>query len=401
MRKNNWLKQSESRTDIYFHVPFCVKKCAYCYFYSLENQDALSVDTYLGYLEKEIILKKERWDFPDRIGAVYIGGGTPSYLSPAALARLFALLRTHFDIRPDTEFTMEVNPTVCDREKLDILKKNGVNRLSFGIQTVDEELLRTVGRAFDRRVAVENIRYAKQLGFKTINLDFMYGLPGQTLDDVTGDIGFIRDMDPSSVYWYETKNVTEYMKAVNQEHADPMAFDALIRERMKALGYHRTMTEFFSKDDIPCRYTFDFLLSDHVVSFGPFAISKYGNAFFKNVSDLRNYYDFLDSGELPIVRTFELDAIEAAASFLAYQLRFGSADLEYIGRKFGVNLSAELGTEVGLLVKYGFLKQNGPVLSLTHAGLTHTPDVQIVLLNRHKRFLKNLNVFLGRGYGLR
>jgi len=401
MRKNNIPLPSENETDLYFHIPFCVQKCAYCYFYSLERQDAASVDRYLTYLEKEIILKKAEWDFPKKIRAVYVGGGTPTYLSPDFLEKLFGILHTHFEIGKNVEFTMEVNPNVCDERKLDVMKKNGVNRLSFGIQTVDPELLKKVKRLFNRESVVRNIEYAKKLRFKTINLDFMFNLPNQTVDMLAGDVAFIRDLDPSSVYWYETKNVTEYMKGVNATPVAASVFDSHIWNEMKSLGYRRTMTEFYSKNDIPCRYTFDFLLADYVVSFGPFAISKYRNTYFKNVSDLRKYYGYLDAGALPIVQQFDMKPAEGAASFLSYLIRFGSADLGSIDRKFGVHLESVLGKEIDALVNYGFLKKTGGCLLLTRAGLLRTPDVQIALLRKYQHFLSSLNVFLGREYGLK
>ncbi len=401
MSKNNSISDLDLKTDLYFHMPFCAKKCGYCYFYSLENQGVAAVNKYLDYLEKEIVLKKELWKFPEGIRAVYIGGGTPSYLSLASLEKLFKILHKHFEIDKDVEFTMEINPSVCDKKKIDLIKKNGVNRLSFGIQTVSPALLQKVQRFFNKKQAVEMIRYAKKIKFKTINLDFMFRLPEQNLQLIADDIAFIKKINPTSVYWYETKDVTDYMKAMNKDNTESQKFDSFIWAEMKKLKYKRTMTEFFSKDNKPCQYTFDFLLADYIVSFGPFSISKYKNSFLKNISDINKYYDFLDNKKLPIWQKFELNDEEGAASFLAYLLRFGSADLEYINKKFGVALEISLKREIHLLKKHGFLKQEGSELILTKNGLLYTPDVQIAILHKYEKFLKNLNVFLGREYGLK
>lgn len=400
MKKNNNLLQLDSKADLYFHMPFCVKKCGYCYFYSLENQSAESVNQYLEYLEKEIVIKKKKWQFPKNIRTVYIGGGTPSYLSLDSLEKLFEILYKHFDIDKSTEFTIEVNPSVCDKKKLRLFKKRGVNRLSFGVQTIDPKILQKIQRIFDKKHAVEMIKYAQKLRFETINLDFMFNLPDQGIGQLSRDIDFIRKIDPDSVYWYETKNVTERMKAINK-YRNYVKFDGFISSEMKKSGYERTMTEFYSKNNKPCQYTFDFLLADYIISFGPFSISKYKNTFLKNVNDIKKYYNFLNSGKLPIQNKFTLDKNEMAAASLAYLIRFGSADLKYFEKKFEVKLDVDLKKEIELLKKYNLLKQKGTKLSLTHSGFLYTPDVQIVLLNKYKVYIKNLSFFLGRGYVLK
>lgn len=401
MKRNNNLLQLDSKTDLYFHMPFCVKKCGYCYFYSLEKQGAKAMDKYLGYLEKEILIKKKMWKFPEDIRAIYVGGGTPSYLPYASLEKLFKILHKHFKIDKEAEFTMEVNPSVCDKKKLKLIKKNGVNRLSFGIQTIDPRILQKIQRTFDRKRTVEIIKYAKKLKFKTINLDFMFNLPDQSEECLSRDIEFIKKNDPDSVYWYETKNVTGYMKKINDQTSSYLKFDSFISPRMKNLGYARTMTEFYSKNNKPCQYTFDFLLADYVIGFGPFSISKYKDVFSKNVSNMKKYYDLLDKDSLPTWKEFNLNNNGMAVNFLSYLLRFGSADIAHINKKFNVRLESILKKEINLLKKYNLLKQKGLNIVLTQAGVLYTPDVQIVLLNKYKNFLKNLNVFLGRGYGLK
>lgn len=401
MLKNNSIPGLDFKADLYFHIPFCVKKCGYCYFYSLENRSVDVMNEYLDFLEKEIVLKKKKWKLPKQIRAIYIGGGTPSCLPLATLKKLFVILHGHFDIGQVEEFTMEINPSFCDEQKLDLLKKNGVTRLSFGIQTVDRKILRKIKRVFDAQNVERMIGHAQRLGFKTINLDFMFRLPDQDKMSLLEDFEFIKKINPSSVYWYETKNVTDHMKSVNSDKEKFSNFDSLICEEMKRLGYRRTMTEFFSKDSRPCQYTFDFLLADYVIGFGPFSISKHKDTFFKNVVDIEKYQDFLRSGKLPVSGSFKLNKGEAAASFLSYWLRFGFADLKFVGDKFKVNLEKELGREIGLLKKYGLLQQEGSGLILTDSGFSKTPDVQIVLLRKHENFLKNLNAFLGRGYRLK
>ena len=391
----------KSGANLYFHIPFCLKKCRYCYFYSIEKQKPQVTSVYLDYLEKEISLKKRRWKFPAEIKTVYIGGGTPSCLSLFLLKKLFDILHRGFDIGSEIEFTVEINPTVCDKKKLEFMKSQNVNRLSFGIQTVDPKMLKLIGRTFNKKKASEIIRYAQKLGFETINLDFMFRLPGQTQQSLAVDIAFIKMIEPDSVYWYETKKITDFMKKLDSDEIPYLAGDALIENNLKKLGFARLMTEFYTKTGQPCEYTFDWLSNDYVIGFGPFAISKIKNKFYKNISDLKLYYKYLEQGELPIFKYLYLNKNENAASHLSYLLRFGSVDLSRLSQKFQVQVSRLLAKEIDLLAGHNFIKTKGDKLFLTHKGLIYTPEVQIILLNKYQNSLKGLNSFLGRGYNLR
>jgi len=401
MSKN--LKPFQPGANLYFHIPFCLKKCRYCYFYSIEKQKNKAIWRYLDYLEKEIIFKKQQWQFPKKIKTVYIGGGTPTYLSLPLLKKLFGILYKYFDINSGIEFTVEINPMACDKEKLAFIKQQGVNRLSFGIQTVDKRILNLVGRIFNQRKAEELIECAKKLKFKTVNLDFMFRLPGQSQKSLAADIKFIKKVRPTSVYWYETKNVTEFMKKINRLRVilPYRTADDFIEKSLEKLGYRRLMTEFYTKDNKPCEYTFDWLSNEYVISFGPFAISKMKNKFYKNVADLKSYYSYLNKNKLPIFDYFQLNKNEYAVSHFTYLIRFGAVDLNFLSRRFGVKLEGLLSKEIALLVGLKFLRQEGNKLFLTHKGLVYTPETQIILLIKYKNFLKNLNFFLGRGYNLR
>jgi len=391
-------------TNLYFHIPFCFKKCNYCYFFSLERQKEKEINRYLDYLEKEIILKKQKWYFPKKIKTVYIGGGTPSLLSLSLLKKLFAILKKHFQLENGKlEFTVEINPSFCSKKKLFFFKKEGVNRLSFGIQTVDQKILKLIGRIFYPKRAKKIIQYAKNLNFEVINLDFMFRLPGQNLKSLKSDISFIKKINPTSVYWYETKNVTGFMKKIerDQNQSCYQKMDEFIEKKLKKINYQRLMTEFYTKNGKPCQYTVDWLFNDYVVSFGPFAISKIKNRFYKNISNLKLYYQFLKGNTLPIIDSFSLNKKEYAATHFAYLIRFGEINLDSFNKKFKLKIENLLKEEIFLLKKYKFLKQKGRKIFLTHKGLVYTPDVQIVLLNKYKHCLKNLNFFLGRGYNLK
>lgn len=391
----------KEKTNLYFHLPFCAKKCAFCHFYSLEKKSEKVIDKYLDYLQKEIGLKKKMWKFPEEISTLYIGGGTPSYLSLVALKKLFQMLYANFRITPEVEFTVEVNPSFCNKKKLDLFKKYGVNRISFGIQTMDENILKKIKRVFDRKKTIENIKYAKKINIEVINFDFMFHLPEENLASLKNSLNFIEKMNPDSVYWYETKNVTEHMQNINQQKFSYLKTNIIIEEKMKKLGYLRLMTEFYSKSNKPCQYTHDFLLGDYMISFGAFAISILKNKFYKNVSDVKQYENFLDKNKLPIFDSMSMSQEEKAIGYLAYVLRFGYADIGLVNKKFGLRLDRILAKEIELLVKNKFINKKRQKITLTKKGLLFTPDMQIILFNKHSSIIKKYNFFLGRDYALK
>lgn len=392
---------NEKGVNLYFHIPFCEEKCGYCYFYSIAKQSNETIEQYLVYLEKEIRIKKKEWKLPNKIKTVYIGGGTPTYLSLPALNKLCNIIFKHFNITHDVEFTMEANPSFCDKNKLKFLKSRGVNRLSFGIQTVDHGILKTIKRTLDLERVKTVIRYARQLKIKTINLDFMYRLPGQNRATLEKDFDFIETIRPTSVYWYETKNVTNLMKSINNNHDSRLNYDKCIESRLSSMGYKRLMTEFYTKEKLPCEYTYDFLLNDFLIGFGPFAISRIRNKFYKNINNLKTYYGLLDQGSLPISNDFQLNKNEYTASHFSYLIRFGVVDLNELEKKFDLKVGLLLRKEIAILKKHSLIGEVDGKIFLTKKGLLFTPSVQIILLNKFQKFLKNLNFFLGRGNALR
>ncbi|MEC3078691.1 radical SAM family heme chaperone HemW, partial [Bacillus tropicus] len=175
----------------YIHIPFCQHICHYCDFNKvfIERQP---VDQYLDYLEKEIINTVQKVPF-DSIKTIFVGGGTPTALNMEQTKKLLEIINRHLrPFAPNCELTFEANPGDLPKEKLNVLLEGGVNRISFGVQTFRDELLEKIGRKHTREDAFLAIREAQEVGFKNINVDIIYALPGQTIEDVkeTLDIAF-------------------------------------------------------------------------------------------------------------------------------------------------------------------------------------------------------------------
>ena len=166
--------------ELYLHIPFCVRKCAYCSFVSFPAA-AEKKDAYVASLLREAELRQSEADGP--VETVYIGGGTPSLLSPSQLRRLIAGLREYYEIRPDAELSMESNPGTLTAAFLDTAVSAGVNRLSLGMQAYQPEILQFLGRIHSFEEVSRSVSMARAAGLNNLNLDLIFGIPGQTLSD--------------------------------------------------------------------------------------------------------------------------------------------------------------------------------------------------------------------------
>jgi len=188
--------------SLYIHLPWCVRKCPYCDFNSHEAGDAVPEDRYvdalLADLESELPLIWGR-----RLESVFVGGGTPSLFSPQALDRLFSELRARLPWRPNMEVTLEANPGTTDAARFEGYRAAGVNRLSIGVQSFNDTQLQRLGRIHDSGQAIEAFTAARRAGFDNINIDLMFGLPEQPLEDALEDLAQGIALGPEHLSWYQ------------------------------------------------------------------------------------------------------------------------------------------------------------------------------------------------------
>lgn len=189
--------------SLYVHLPWCVRKCPYCDFNSHESgHNALKEKVYADALIRDLETELPQiWG--RRINTIFIGGGTPSLFSAEAIDRLMAELRARFNFYPDIEITMEANPGTAEAEKFQAFRESGINRLSIGVQSFDNEKLKQLGRIHDADEAGAAIQMAKSAGFAEINIDLMFGLPEQTVEQALSDLQTAIDQAPHHISWYQ------------------------------------------------------------------------------------------------------------------------------------------------------------------------------------------------------
>lgn len=282
---------------IYIHIPFCLKKCDYCDFLSFQCNEK-EREKYINELINEIKLyPRIKYD------TIYFGGGTPSILKVEEIEKI--LKELSFD--KNSEITLEVNPKTIDEEKLKGLKKIGINRLSIGIQTFNQEFLKKLGRIHSIDDGINTYKIARKVGFKNISLDLMFSLPGQNIDDVEKDLDklFLLNPEHFSIYsliweegtlFYEKLLKGEYKETDNSLEADMYQ---MIIERSKKQGYIHYEISNFCKEGKEARHNTKYWKNKEYIGVGLGASGYFEDIRYKNFSNFREYYNMIEKGILP------------------------------------------------------------------------------------------------------
>lgn len=271
--------------NCYIHIPFCKNICSYCDFCKLFYNEKL-VDQYLEKLEKEIsnIYRKEE------LKTIYIGGGTPSCLNMKQLNKLFSITKK-LRVSKDVEFSIECNFDSINKEKLLLFKENGVNRLSFGLESTIDKNLKLLNREENCSRVQEIIFYCRELGFKNINIDLMYAIPDETIKDLERDLNFILSLNVEHISTYSliieehTKLYINQIKTIKEELDYEMY--KIICNKLK--NYHHYEISNFSKYGYESRHNMCYWKNKNYYGFGLGASSYIGNKRINNTRSITKY----------------------------------------------------------------------------------------------------------------
>ncbi len=303
-RQNSKLAKS---AGIYLHIPFCIVKCPYCDFYSIENEqdDFDSRESFVDALTAEIRNGNLN---ETKISTIYFGGGTPSMLDGDQVDRILSCLRDNFDVAADAEITLELNPGEIDIGRLTYYKESGVNRLSMGAQSFQPEELKTLGRLHLPEDIFTAAELIEKSGFDDFNIDLLYGVPGQTLDSVAENVLSAINIMPNhiSVYslTYEKGTPFYSMKAEGLLKPVDENLERVMSERvleiLRDAGYNRYEISNYSLAGFESKHNSSYWNGSPYYSFGPSAHSFDGRARWWNIRDVRSYIDKINSNESPI-----------------------------------------------------------------------------------------------------
>lgn len=333
---------------IYIHIPFCKSKCAYCNFFSLASES--KINDYVEALKKEIVLRKNYLG-GEIVKTIYFGGGTPSLLSVKNIEEILELLNKNYEIISSPEITLEINPDTIDREKMSSLKQIGVNRMSVGIQSFDDEDLRYLGRRHDSRHAMQVLEDLKHTDFEKITLDLIYGMPTLTEEkwNKNLDIFFSTGITHLSAYALTVEPKTILGQRIEKGELQSVSEEDTIRhynilvDRTKENGFEHYEISNFAKEGFRSQHNSIYWRDEKYLGLGPSAHSYDGISRQWNISNLTKYIQLVGNAEMQRRRDAELfyekEILSTEDKFNEYvmtSLRTSwGCDIEKIERDYG------------------------------------------------------------------
>lgn len=360
---------------LYVHVPYCIGKCAYCDFYSVRIEEA-PARAYLNALRSEA-----RFIAPGRVDTVYIGGGTPTALNAPMLA---TLLETVTEAAGEcSEFTVEANPGTLDPEKLAIIKRAGVTRMSLGVQSLNDTELRSLGRLHTAEDALRAARMITSHGF-SLSIDLMYGLPAQSMRDWQRTIGKVLDLRPGHISAYEltpaegTPLWDQIEGGLIAMPSEDLVTDMFHhgREALTDAGYAHYEVSNYALPGMECRHNLNYWRRGTFLGLGPGAHSFDGEARWWNVEDTDAYVRMLAEGVPPVAERHELSEADALREEVMLGLRTSEGlDLARFKAAHGLDLAAACAP----LIDEGMMVQRGGRVVLTPDALMLMNPVTVSL----------------------
>lgn len=358
-------------SSAYVHIPFCTQICYYCDFSKvfIKNQP---VDAYLEHL-----IQETRSYEIGKLRTLYIGGGTPTALSAQQLAYLLTELPKFMDLSEVEEFTIEANPGDLDPDKIAVLKDSQVNRVSLGVQTFDNKMLKKIGRSHQEQDIYDNIRHLKQAGFDNISIDLIYALPGQTMDQVKENVAKAIDLDipHMSLYSLILENHTVFMNRMRRgklplpkEELEAEMFEYIIEELEKA-GFEHYEISNFSKPGFESQHNLVYWDNAEYYGLGAGASGYVNGIRYKNNGPIRHYLEAVEAGKARITEEhLTLEEKMEEELFLGLRKKTGVSKARF-EEKFGVSFDQRYGQVVASLTEQGLLVPDDKQVRMTKRGL--------------------------------
>lgn len=365
------------RFGIYIHIPFCEKKCKYCDFISFPF-DEDKYEKYIKSLISEIRYREK--NVTKKVSTVYIGGGTPSCIDSKYIISIIEELRKSFFIEKDAEITIEINPGTINRNKLLDYKKAGINRISIGLQSTENRLLKLIGRIHNYEEFLETYELAKEIGFTNINIDLMLALPTQTLNELIESVNKIIKLKPEhiSIYSLIIEDGT-IMKEMIENKEIEMVEENLerrmywtVKRILEKNGYNHYEISNFSKKGYESKHNLDCWNQEEYLGFGLAAHSYFNNKRFSNICNFEKYIENVNNKEFE--KNIQIDEVQTkeikAKEYMMIGLRkLDGVSISDFERKFRVNPLFYFRFEISKLTDEELLEVDLDNIKLTKKGL--------------------------------
>lgn len=362
----------KDKISLYIHIPFCIRKCLYCDFPSFSGMESV-FDDYVRMLCREI--DETYSDYRGmEVKSIFVGGGTPSVLPPALLGRISDKIFSRFDVDSKAEITIETNPGTLDAKKLGEMKSMYFNRLSMGLQAWQDRLLKKLGRIHTADEFETNFLQARDAGFKNINVDLMFALPAQSLDDWQETLEKVMKLRPEHISAYsliieeETPFFDMFdrgeLKEIDEVTDRKMYY--LAKEMLSDKGYKQYEISNFAKEGFECYHNKVYWRTEEYQGFGLGAHSYAGGVRFHNTYDMKEY---LRGEGLRLDKEFlSLQEKQEEFMFMGLRMNEGVSEAEFL-RRFGESMDSVYGDEIKELISEELLVKKDGRLSLTDRGV--------------------------------
>jgi len=370
------IQKEETPEAVYIHIPFCTNKCHYCDFnsYVLKGQPVMD---YLDALEREME-QTVRIVPPRQIKTVFVGGGTPTVLLPDQMESFLRRVRTYFpDKSAELEFSMEANPGTTDKEKLQVMKEGGVNRISFGVQSFDNSLLEGIGRIHSTDDVYRSIENARSVGFTNMSIDLMFGLPKQTVKIMndTIDKALALNLPHYSIYSLKVEENTLFHTLYHKnqlplpDEDEELDMFLLIMGRLKQAGYEQYEISNFAKPGFESRHNSMYWLNRSYYGLGAGAHGYMYGKRHVNIKGVQPYIEATRRG-LPTLEQYEISESEAMEDFMMVGLRLlRGVKRSDFSRQFGREMESVFGQVLRKLIERKLLEQTAEGYRLSEQGV--------------------------------
>ena len=364
----------EKVPGLYIHIPFCLSKCHYCDFYSLTSISA--VPDFLDALFKEMEMYRNRFNSFD---TVYIGGGTPSLLSPQQLENILVRIGENFDLISDSEITVETNPADLNRSYLESIREIGINRINIGVQSFDQKVLNFLGRRHSLMQALSAVEASRKAGFHNIGLDLIYGVPGQSIDSWLDTLKQAVAFSPEHLSCYQltlepkTPLGKRYQAGEFSIPGEELQYEFFMKtsQFLEGAGYiHYEVSNFARGTELASRHNQKYWDHSPYLGLGPAAHSFQDNQRWWNHRCLDQYLAAINAGNLPIeeTETLTMEQLRLEALYLGLRTKKGVC-LQDFKNRYHFDLFTEKKKMLDKLQEEGFISIQEGHLSPTPTGL--------------------------------
>jgi len=330
------LSNEEITAGLYFHIPFCVKKCIYCDFYSITKLN--KIDTFVDYLLKELDIFHKQIGRKISIDTIFFGGGTPSLLNPNNFEKIFNKIHSIFELQNNTEITIEANPGTIDKKYLSDYRNFGINRISFGVQSFNEHELKFLNRIHSSDEAIRTIEYARYLGYPNISIDLIFGIPGQSVSSWKANLEQVKELYINHISIYNlifeeqtplyNNLIKGKVKKLDEEIEEIMYIESV--DFLESLGYLQYELSNFAKVGYECRHNIKYWTHRPYFGFGPSAHSYHNRLRYWNYGNLELYYKSIDDNKQPIEDSEVIDNYKFIVEKIMLGLRYKGLESTFI-----------------------------------------------------------------------